>query len=157
MPCGMEDEPLSPRADPEHDARAAAALARALAEIPFYAKRARPREGAPLAEVLASQPLLGKQDVRATLPKQWVPASFDLKAALASGDVELVETSGSTSDRLRVLWDKGWWLRQEDRAMRIHPAIAAAHASKTPPYRETILTTPVCGLATCHAGDLAYE
>src|SRR5262245_47974052 len=117
----MHEEPTSPRADPEHEARAVAAIVRALTEIPFYARRwgAAVAAGAPLADVLGAQPLLSKQDIRATLPKQWVPASFDLKAALAAGDVELVETSGSTSDRLRVLWDKGWWLRQEDRAMRI--------------------------------------
>src|SRR5258706_14615991 len=102
------EEPTSPRPDPEHEARAVTAITRALREIPFCTRQARPAIGpsAALAEVLASQPLLTKQDIRATLPKQWVPASFDLKAALASGDVELVETSGSTSDRLRVLWDK---------------------------------------------------
>ncbi len=99
-------------------------------------------------------PLLTKTHVRQTLPKQWVPASIDLKAALASGDIELVETSGSTSDRLRILWDKGWWIRQEDRAMRVNPIVARAHAGAFGPYKETILTTPVCGIATCHTGDL---
>jgi phenylacetate-coenzyme A ligase PaaK-like adenylate-forming protein len=110
--------------------------------------------GTPLADVLRATPLLTKAHVRQTLPKQWVPASVDLKAALASGDIELVETSGSTSERLRILWDKGWWLRQEDRAMRTNPVIARAHAGELGPYKETILTTPVCGLATCHVGDL---
>ena len=57
----------------------------------------------PLDEVLRATPLLTKSDVRATLPKQWVPASIDAKAALASGDIELVETSGSTAERLRIL------------------------------------------------------
>jgi phenylacetate-CoA ligase len=149
-------EPLEPRRDPEHDARVVQAIARAHAEIPFYAKRGRapidPKT--PLSDVLRATPLLTKGDVRPTLPKQWVPASIDLKAALASGDIELVETSGSTQDRLRILWDKGWWIRQEDRAMRTNPVIARAHAGEFGPYKETILTTPVCGLATCHTGDL---
>jgi phenylacetate-coenzyme A ligase PaaK-like adenylate-forming protein len=148
--------PTEPRPDPEHDARVVQAIARAHAEIPFYAKRGRaPIEpGTPLAEVLRATPLLTKGDVRPTLPKQWVPASVDLKAALASGDIELVETSGSTQERLRILWDKGWWIRQEDRAMRTNAVVARAHAGDQGPYRETILTTPVCGLATCHVGDL---
>jgi phenylacetate-coenzyme A ligase PaaK-like adenylate-forming protein len=148
--------PIDPRPDPEHDARVVQAIARAHAEIPFYAKRGRAPidPGTPLAEVLRATPLLTKADVRPTLPKQWVPASVDLKAALAAGDIELVETSGSTQERLRILWDKGWWIRQEDRAMRTNPVVARAHAGDQGPYRETILTTPVCGLATCHVGDL---
>jgi phenylacetate-CoA ligase len=149
-------EPVDPRPDPEHDARVVQAIARAHVEIPFYAKRGRapidPKT--PLDEVLRATPLLTKADVRPTLPKQWVPASVDVKAALASGDIELVETSGSTQDRLRILWDKGWWIRQEDRAMRTNPLVARAHRGEFGPYKETILTTPVCGLATCHVGDL---
>lgn len=149
-------EPLEPRPDPEHEARVVHAIARAHAEIPFYSKRGRapidPK--APLAEVLRTTPILTKAEIRATLPKQWVPETVDLKAALAAGDIELVETSGSTSERLRILWDKGWWLRQEDRAMRVNPVVARAHAGGFGGYREGILTTPVCGLAACHVGDL---
>ncbi len=159
LASGPANEPLDPRPDPEHEARVVHAIARAHAEVPFYVKRGRapidPRT--PLADVLRATPLLAKSDVRATLPKQWVPASIDLKAALASGDIELVETSGSTTDRLRILWDKGWWIRQEDRAMRVNETVARAHAGKFGAYKETILTTPVCGIATCHAGDLSLE
>lgn len=148
--------PVEPVPDPDHEARVVRAVAHAHTDIPFYAKRGRAPidPSAPLAEVLRATPLLTKTDVRATLPKQWVPASIDVKAALASGDIELVETSGSTSERLRILWDKGWWIRQEDRAMRTNPIVARAHAGAFGPYKETILTTPVCGLATCHVGDL---
>ena len=159
MQTPSSSEPLEPRPDPEHDARVVQAIARAHRDIPFYARRGRPPidPKAPLDEVLRATPLLTKADVRPTLPKQWVPASVDLKAALAAGDIELVETSGSTSDRLRILWDRGWWIRQEDRAMRINPVVARAHAGAFGPYKETILTTPVCGLAACHVGDLPLE
>jgi phenylacetate-coenzyme A ligase PaaK-like adenylate-forming protein len=148
--------PVEPRPDPEHEARVVQAIARAHAEIPFYAKRGRPPidPSSALDDVLRATPLLTKADIRPTLPKQWVPPSVDVKAALASGDIELVETSGSTQERLRILWDKGWWMRQEDRAMRTNPLIARAHRGEFGPYKETILTTPVCGLATCHVGDL---
>jgi phenylacetate-CoA ligase len=156
LPSSAGLSPIDPRPDPEHEARVVQAVARAHAEIPFYAKRGLPPidPKARLADVLAATPLLSKADVRPTLPKQWVPASIDVKAALASGDIELVETSGSTQDRLRILWDKGWWIRQEDRAMRTSPLIARAHRGELGPYKETILTTPVCGIATCHVGDL---
>jgi phenylacetate-CoA ligase len=154
----MSVESALPRPDPEHEARVVQAIARAHREIPFYAKRGRTIDPAtPLADVLAATPILTKADVRATLPKQWVPTSIDAKAALASGDIELVETSGSTAERLRVLWDKGWWLRQEGRAMRVNPVVEAAMAGGSGAYKEAILTTPVCGVATCHTGDLTFD
>ena len=151
--------PESPRPDPEHEARTVAAVARALRDIPYYQARKHPvpSPGTPLREALSRLPLLLKKDVRPTLPRQWIPAGRDTKAELASGALELVETSGSTGERLRILWDEGWWPRQESRAMRTHPAVAAAMDGAKGTYREAILTTPECGLGTCHVGDLPYE
>ena len=90
------------------------------------------------------------------MPKQWAPAGRDVRAELASGALELVETSGSTGERLRILWDEGWWMRQEARAMRTNDLVAAAMDGARGAYREAILTTPACGLGTCHIGDLPY-
>jgi len=100
---------------------------------------------------------LFKKNIRAALPKQWVPAGRDAKADLASGDLEIVETSGSTGDRLRVLWDKGWWLRQEARAYRLNADVASIMDGGRGKYQESILTTPACGLGACHTGDLSFE
>jgi phenylacetate-CoA ligase len=148
--------PELPSFDPEHDARTVATIARAFREIPYYVRAGRvpPDPSTPLASALAKAPLLHKKDVRATLPKQWVPTGRDVKAELASGEIELVETSGSTGDRVRVLWDKGWWLRQEARAYRTNPMVSAAMDRA---YKEAILTTPACGLGTCHTGELSFE
>jgi hypothetical protein len=140
--------PVRPERDPDHDARFHAAVARALRDIPFYQRRA-PRP--------AGAPLLTKKEVAATLPKHWVPSGRDVRAELESGELELVETSGSTGDRLRVLWDPGWWMRQEARGMRTNPRVAAAMDGAFGPYREAILTTPTCSIDTCHVGDLPYD
>src|SRR5579884_3072613 len=144
--------PDLPARDPEHEARAVAAVARAMRDIPFYRKRGDepPAPGARLADVLARTPLLHKKDVRATLPKQWVPPGRDARADLESGALELVETSGSSGERVRVLWDAGWWYRQEMRAMRTNATVAAALDGSHGAYREAVLTTPACGLGTCH-------
>ena len=144
--------------DPEHEARAVAAIARALTDIPFYRKRGDvpPAPGTPLATVLSRLPLLTKKDVRATLNKQWVPAGRDTRAELESGALELVETSGSTGERMRILWDAGWWTRQETRAMRTNALVAETLDGKRGEFREAVLTTPQCGLGTCHIGDLPY-
>jgi phenylacetate-CoA ligase len=151
--------PEQPARDPEHEARAVSAIARAMGEIPFYRKRGDvpPARGASLADVLARTPLLHKKDVRPTLPKQWVPPGRDTRAELESGALELVETSGSTGERMRILWDAGWWHRQEMRAMRTSSVVAAALDGAHGTYREAVLTTPACGLGTCHVGDLPYE
>jgi phenylacetate-CoA ligase len=151
--------PEHPRPDPEHEPRAVEAIARALGDIPFYRKRgdALPGREVDLAGALAALPLLFKKDLRATLPKQWAPPGRDVRADLASGALELVETSGSTGERLRILWDEGWWMRQEARAMRTNDLVAAAMDGVRGAYREAILTTPACGLGTCHIGDLPYE
>jgi phenylacetate-CoA ligase len=130
-----------------------ALLTRAYDTIPFYrAKRPKPASG---SGPLASLPLLWKHQIRTTLPKEWVPEGRDARAELASGDIELVETSGSTADRTRILWDKGWWLRQEERGMRTNPTVDRVMGDAR--YREAILTTPVCGLGVCHAGEMTFE
>ncbi|HEY1696802.1 MAG TPA: hypothetical protein VGG39_31795 [Polyangiaceae bacterium] len=158
-PAWAPVSPERPRLDPEHEARTVAAVARAFAEIPYYQKRgdAPPAPGTPLHDALARIPLLLKKDVRATLPKQWVPRGRDVRAELESGKLELVETSGSTGERMRILWDEGWWHRQESRAMRTNPVVADAMDGKAAAFREVVLTTPACGLGTCHIGDLPYE
>jgi phenylacetate-CoA ligase len=153
------ESPAHPRPDPRHEERTVGAIARALGEIPFYNARGfvPPAPGTPLGDALASLPLLTKKEVRATLPKQWVPAGRDTKAEITSGALELVETSGSTGERLRVLWDEGWWPRQETRAMRTNARVAAILDGALGTYRESILTSPECGVGVCHYGDVPYE
>ncbi len=134
-------------------------IERALREIPFYVKRgARLATEGSLAKALASLPLLHKKDIRATLPKQWVPAGRDLKADLASGAIEIVETAGSTGERARVLHDAGWWARQEARALRTNAVVARALGSEVGASpRLAVLAMPATGTRSCNAGDLAYE
>jgi phenylacetate-coenzyme A ligase PaaK-like adenylate-forming protein len=148
----------SVKPDPEHAARAHAAIAYAYGSIPFYRNK-RPPPGdlaGPLSELLSRVPLLWKHQIRTTLPKEWAPDGRDVKAELASGEIELVETSGSTADRTRILWDKGWWLTQEERGMRTNAAVDRSMGDAAR-YREAILTTPVCGLGSCHTGDMSFE
>ena len=136
----------------------AQAIARAVRDIPFYAgHREALRQDATLGELLGRLPLLFKRDVRRALPKAWVPTGRDVKRELESGELEIVETSGSTEDRLNILWDRGWWLRQEERGMRTNALVARAMDGAFGPYREAILTTPVCGGGACHVGDLRFE
>jgi phenylacetate-CoA ligase len=58
---------------------------------------------------------------------------------------------------MRILWDAGWWTRQETRAMRTNTLVAETLDGKRGEFRESVLTTPACGLGTCHIGDLPYS
>jgi hypothetical protein len=154
--------PAHPAPDPDHERRTAIAIERALRQIPFYLKRghavstpaARDRS---LADTLRSLPLLFKKDIRATLPKQWVPAERDAKAELASGALELVETSGSTGDRLRILWDKGWWLRQESAACGRTRSSRARHGRCPRRLQGGDPDDARVRARHCHVGDLPFE
>jgi phenylacetate-CoA ligase len=64
----------------------------------------------------------------------------------------LLATSGTTTDRLQVIWEWSWWDPQEREAMRLNAAIARSMARAD--YREAVLTTPACGAGTCHFGSL---
>jgi phenylacetate-CoA ligase len=142
-----------------HWARLRDEVALALEEVPLYADRPRPAPpaGHSAAEVstwLAQLPTLRKRDLRRGFPKSLVRGSTDLKTSLESGVVEIIATSGTTDNRLQVLWEWSWWDPQEREAMRLNGRVAAAMAAD---FREAVLTTPVCGGAVCHIGNLSRE
>jgi phenylacetate-CoA ligase len=129
-------------------------------EVPLYAGRPAPPETdepAALSAWLASMPLVHKRDFRRGFPKSLVRKRHDLKTEMARGAVEIIATSGTTEDRLQVLWEWTWWDPQEREAMRLNPRIRAAMPENRAHFREAVLTTPVCGGSTCHVGTSARE
>ena len=125
---------------------------RMVAEVPLY--RDRPQPPADPAEVnawLAQVPAVGKGELRRGFPKALVREHQDLNAAMRNELVTLLATSGTTSDRLQVIWEWSWWDPQEREAMRLNARIA--RAMQRPDYREAVLTTPACGAGTCHFGS----
>ena len=145
--------------DPEHAARTLAAVRRALATVPFYAKQDRGglvADGATLDDTLARLPLLTRDRVRPTLPKVWFPDGRDAKSELASGAVSVVEV-GAAASRVRVLFDAKWWRAQERRALAIHPRAASALAGEMGTFRDAVLWVPERGTGSCGSGDPSYE
>ena len=125
---------------------------RMVAEVPLY--RDRPEPPANPAEIhrwLAQVPPVGKRELRRGFPKALVRAHQDLHAALRDERVTLLATSGTTADRLQVIWEWSWWDPQEREAMRLNALIARSMSSAE--YREAVLTTPACGAGTCHFGS----
>jgi phenylacetate-CoA ligase len=138
----------------EHWARVRGEVARMIEEVPLYAGRpAPPASDDPeaVAGWLASLPTIAKRDLRRGFPKSLVRKSCDLKDAMQKGLVEIIATSGTTENRLQVLWEWSWWDPQEREALRLNARVAQAMQAG---FKEAVLTTPVCGGSTCHVGTL---
>lgn len=131
-------------------------LERALDEAPFYRTLSAqvPGASAPIAQRYQALPRLTKREIRAHMPRGFVARSRDLPAGLASGEVELVATSGTTEERSSILWHQPWWDASEHAAARLHTGLDNVITGN---QREAVLTTPLCAGTTCHIGDLPIE
>src|SRR6266542_781935 len=151
---------LPPPRHPEaHWQRVRAEVAQMVAEVPLYAGRAAPPDSddaGAIAAWLGSLPTIQKRDLRRGFPKSLVRRSCDLKGSMQKGEVEIIATSGTTENRLQVLWEWSWWDPQEREAMRLNARVAGAMTPGAT-FHEAVLTTPVCGGTTCHIGTLTRE
>src|SRR4030042_410649 len=88
-------------------------------------------------ERYAAMPALTKADIREHFPQGFVPAGLDVQKGLASGEIQLVKTSGS-SDAFRVtnIWNQQWWDASERASWEFN-----SHAAKlaTGRHAEAIL------------------
>src|SRR5579871_3469499 len=69
-------------------------------------------------------PLLGKNAMRENFPRNFLGDRISLDSLLAQNLIELEHTSGTTSERLPVIFGRGWWDAQEQRALRLNSFIA---------------------------------
>lgn len=123
-----------------------------VSEVPLYRDRpAPPADPLELGRWLAALPAVGKRELRKGFPRALLRADQDLNAAMRAEQVTLLATSGTTADRLQVIWEWSWWDPQERAAMRLNAHIA--RALDRADYREAVLTTPACGGGTCHFGS----
>jgi phenylacetate-CoA ligase len=116
---------------------------RMVAEVPLYRDRPEPPADPGTA--------VGKRELRKGFPKALLRRDQDLHTAMQDDQVTLLATSGTTADRLQVIWEWSWWDPQEREAMRLNARIA--QAMSRPEFREAVLTTPACGAGTCHFGS----
>jgi phenylacetate-coenzyme A ligase PaaK-like adenylate-forming protein len=146
-----------PRHDRDHWQRLREEAARLVDEVPLYAGRpAPPAADDPevVASWLATLPTVTKRDLRRGFPKSLVRKSCDLKDAMQKGLVEILATSGTTENRLQVLWEWAWWDPQEREGMRKNALVREVMRDG---FQEAVLTTPVCGGSTCHIGTLSQK
>jgi phenylacetate-CoA ligase len=137
-------------------ANLARTLDHALGQVPFYERWRIHDPGAdqPVETRYAALPHLTKRDIRAHMPRGFVPSDRDFKAGVEAGEVELVLTSGTTEDRSSIVWYQPWWDASEHAAATLHAGLDKVINGR---QREAVLSTPLCAGTVCHIGDLPVE
>lgn len=102
----------------------------------------------PGLDCFRQMPLLGKPAMRENFPHNFLGDHVTVDSLLAQNLIELEYTSGTTSDRLPVIFARGWWDAQEQRALRLNPVVATI-LDEFPTAHRATLTTPACNGLTC--------
>jgi phenylacetate-CoA ligase len=93
-------------------------------------------------------PLMAKPEMRNNFPQNFLPAGQTIEMLLGKNLIELEHTSGTSSERLPVIFGRGWWNAQEERALRLNNFIAKI-LDKFPNARRATITSPACNGLTC--------
>ena len=146
----------TPAYSPEYCTSAKSALETALSSVPAYRtwRRHDPGASADIFERYRAMPVLSKADLREHQFAAFVPEGRDLASALAKDEVELVQTSGSTSDAVTNVWCQEWWDASEASSWKLHAATASARLGD---HREAILASPRCVGFASEGGSLSME
>jgi len=118
-------------------------------EVPLY-RRALARAGCePVSlECFKGLPLLAKHEMRTGFPQNFFSDRRSLESLLENKLVELEHTSGTSEERLPVIFGRGWWDAQEKRALRLN-AFVARVLDEYPAVRRATLVPPACNGLTC--------
>ncbi len=93
-------------------------------------------------------PIITKREMRAGFPQNFLHSGCSLDELVADQLVELEYTSGTSEDRLPVIFPRGWWNEQEERALRLNRFIARL-LDDHPTSRRATITSPACNGLTC--------
>jgi len=93
-------------------------------------------------------PLMAKPEMRHNFPKNFLPDGETLEALLEQNRIELEYTSGTSSERLPVIFARGWWNAQEERALRLNHFVADI-LDEFPNARRATITSPACNGLAC--------
>lgn len=112
-------------------------------EVPLY------REALARTDLtLRDLPVITKREMRAGFPKNFLSTSRSMDDLVADQVIELEHTSGTSEDRLPVIFGRGWWNEQEERALRLNKFVAQV-LDEHPNVRRATLTPPACNGLTC--------
>jgi len=122
--------------------------------VPLYRNAlARPQKGPPVSGGPADffhLPLIAKDEMRRNFPQNFLLPGQTVEALLDQNRIELEYTSGTSEERLPVLFGHGWWNKQEEQVLRLNRLVARV-LDEHPRARRATLVPPVCNGLTCFA------
>jgi phenylacetate-CoA ligase len=123
----------------EYDFNSQRTLETALNQVPFYRswQALDPGPHYPLKIRYTALPALTKKDIRENFPL--LPAGRDIKAALAGGEISLIDTSGTTDDKVTNIWNQSWWDTSEQASWNLNSVLSRAATGN---HKEAILVNP---------------
>jgi len=99
-------------------------------------------------ECFKGLPLLAKREVQDDFPQNFLSDGRSLEMLLEKNLVELEHTSGTSAERLPVIFGRGWWNAQEERTLRLNRFVAGV-LDEHPDARRATLVPPACNGLTC--------
>jgi len=129
------------RFSPDYYASSLKALDTALARVAVYRswKALDPGPEYPVDIRFAALPALTKKDIRENFPKGLIPEDCDIDRGIASGEVQLVPTSGTTDDMVTNIWNQKWWDASERASWKLNSVMDKLANGR---HREAILVNP---------------
>jgi phenylacetate-coenzyme A ligase PaaK-like adenylate-forming protein len=140
---------------PGYETRSLDVLNTALNAIPLY-RAWRSLDPGPQysADVrFSAMPALTKKDIREHFPDV-LPPGRDIAGGIARGEIELVQTSGTTDDKITNLWNQKWWDASEHASWKLNRFLTKF---ATGDHREAILVNPKNVGFVSDAVDLPME
>lgn len=125
-------------------------------QVPLYRDSLEQFPAHNLRAGFAQLPFLQKREMRADFPRNFLPAVQSLEHLLEDHPVELEHTSGTSEERLPVIFRRGWWDDQEQRALRLNRFVANV-LDEHPRARRATLTPPACNGLTCPTAWMSRE
>lgn len=86
-------------------------------------------------------PILNKEMMRKYGPAGFVPSELDFASALKKGEIEIVNTSGTTGDQVTNVWYQKWWDASEHSSWQLNNLSRTVCDGN---HREAILASPLC-------------
>lgn len=126
-------------------------LSRSIRQIPLYVKTGPILStGESPMKQLQRWPVITKEDIRRSFPANFLGAADRLEQLLETDEIELEHTSGTSEERTPLLLPRGWWARQELRALELN-GLTAEVLRENPHARRVTINSPVC------SGDIRYH
>ena len=131
---------FTPHYPADYQLKSLKALETALGRVGLYAswRALDPGPRHSIDDRFAVLPALNKKDLREHFPNV-VPPEQSIERAVAAGEIDLVQTSGTTDDKITNLWNQRWWdaCEKSSWALNSHTALHA-----TGEHHEAILVNP---------------